>query len=351
MDGKLTGKNFRINEISKENCNHPSVACDLNGNFIVTWWASRKGNTIAVYAQYFDENNRPIGKNFLVGDNNAGDVKQIDPVVDIDSNGNSIIAWLDHRNGDPDIYAQQYDPKGTNINYNFPVNNRFGEGNQAKTGSAPIYEGITQSEPQVKFQQKGNIVFAWVDQRMGNPDIYTCRFEPVNMLPIADPGSDLIWEVNMTVTLDGSASRDPDGDPIVSFSWLQTAGPAATLENPQSSRPSFTPKSVGGPYIFKLTVNDGLINSEPAFVNITVIDNTPPTITIENVYPVNKDNATPGILIKDNSNQPVNTTITLDEGTYTPGTTISAKGDHILDVIAVDKSGNTSYRQVKFSIE
>ncbi|MDD5773205.1 MAG: hypothetical protein PHX78_07040 [bacterium] len=349
-DGKLTGKNFKINEISTENCNHPSVACDLNGNFLVTWWSSGKGNTVVVYAQFFDENSKPVGKNFLVGDTNNGDIKQIDPVTDIDTNGNSVIAWLDYRNGDPDIYAQRYDPKGTNINYNFQVNDYTIEQTLIKTGSTPIYEGIIQNEPEVKFQQKGNIVFTWVDHRLGNPDIFACRFEPVNMLPIADPGSDLMWEVNMPVTLDGSASRDPDGDTIVSYSWIQTAGPAVTLENPQSSRPGFTPKAVGQ-YTFKLIVNDGLINSEPALVNITAVDNTPPTITIENIYPVNKENIQPIIKIDDNSNLPVDITITLDEGSYTPGTMISAKGNHILDVIAVDKCGNTSYKQIKFSIE
>lgn len=351
MDGKLVGGNFKINEISNENCNQPAVACDPNGNYIVTWWSSGKGNTIAVYAQYYNENNKPIGKNFLVGDNNPGDVKQINPVVDIDSNGNSVITWLDYKNGDPDIYAQRYNSKGTNINYNFPVNNRYDENSQLESGSAPIYEGIIQNEPQVKFQQKGNIVFAWVDHRMGNPDIYACRFEPVNMQPIADPGSDLFWEINMMITLDGTASRDPDGDPIVSFSWTQTAGPAVTLNNLKSSRPNFIPKSIGGPYTFKLIVNDGLINSEPMFVNITVVDNTPPTITVKNVYPVNKENVLPLITIKDNSNMPVNKIITLDEETYIPGTTINEKGGHVLDIIVVDKSGNTSYKQVKFSIE
>ncbi|MEW6086978.1 MAG: hypothetical protein AB1498_01575 [bacterium] len=351
MDGKLTGKNFKINEMSTENCNHPEVACDLNGNFIVTWWSSSKGNTIVIYAQYFDENTKPIGKNFLTGDNNTGDVKQIDPVIDIDSNGNSIIAWLDYRNGDPDIYAQRYDPKGIDINYNFPVNNRNGEDEQTKTGSSSIYEGIVQNEPQVKFQQNGNIIFAWVDHKMGNPDIFACRFEPVNMLPVADPGPDFIWEVNMAAAMDGTASRDPDGDPIVSYSWVQTAGPEVILENPQSSKPGFTPKSIGGPYTFKLVVNDGLINSEPAFINITIIDNTPPMITIENIYPLNKEYVRPRITIRDNSNLPVNTTITLDEGTYVPGAIISEKGDHILDIIAIDRSGNTSYKQVKFRIE
>ncbi|MFH1287110.1 MAG: hypothetical protein ABII25_00235 [bacterium] len=265
-DGKLMGNNFKINKKSTGNCDHPTAACGPDGSFFVTWRANNEKNVIVIYAQYFDENNKPIGKNFLVGDNHTEDIKQMDPVIDIDSDGNSIIAWLDYRNGDPDIYAQRYDSKGTNVNYNFSVN----------TGSSPIYEGTVQNEPQIKFQQKGNIVFTWVDYQMGNPDIFACRFEPVNMLPIADPGLDFIWEVNTMVTLDGTDSRDPDGDPIVSFSWAQTAGRKITLENPQTSKPNFIPKSIGDRYTFKLTVNDGLINSEPAFVNVTITDTTNP---------------------------------------------------------------------------
>lgn len=261
MDGKLTGNNFKINENPTWNCNHPAVACNPDGGFLVTWWTNNSENAAVIYAQSFDENVKPISGNFLVGDNNTNDVKQIDPVVDIDLNGNSIIAWLDHRNGqdDPDVYAQRYDSKGINANYNF----------QISASQSPI-EGIIQSEPCVKFQQNGNIVFTWVDHQMSNPDIFACRFEPVNMLPIADAGQDFISEVNTMVTLDGTGSRDPDGDPIVHFLWVQTGGRKITLENPQTSKPCFMPKSIGDQYTFKLIVNDGFVNSEPAFVNVTI---------------------------------------------------------------------------------
>lgn len=263
MDGKLTGNNFKINENPTGNCNHPAVACNPDGGFLVSWWTNNQENIAVICAQHFDENNKPVGRNFFAGDNNIGDVKQIDPALDIDSNGNSIIAWLDYRNGqdDPDVYAQRYDSKGINANYNF----------QISASPSPI-EGIIQSEPCVKFQQNGNIVFTWVDHQMSNPDIFACRFEPVNMLPIADAGQDFISEVNTMVTLDGTGSRDPDGDPILSFSWVQTAGRKVTLENPEISKPSFMPKSVGDQYTFKLIVNDGFVDSEPAFVNVTIVN-------------------------------------------------------------------------------
>lgn len=94
-----------------------------------------------------------------------------------------------------------------------------------------------------------------------------------NRPPIANAGPDQIVEINSLVTLDGSASYDPDGDPL-SFRWTQIAGSPVTLSNPMTMRPTFIPKAVGT-YTFQLVVNDGRKNSAPDWVNILVI--TPPS--------------------------------------------------------------------------
>jgi parallel beta-helix repeat protein len=92
---------------------------------------------------------------------------------------------------------------------------------------------------------------------------------PTNQPPIANAGSDQTVEVNTSVTLDGSASYDPDGDSLT-FSWTQAAGPLfVALSNPTSMRPTFTP-TVPGSYTFRLVVNDGKVDSTPDYVTITI---------------------------------------------------------------------------------
>lgn len=73
------------------------------------------------------------------------------------------------------------------------------------------------------------------------------------------------------VTLDGSGSQDPNGDPVT-FEWSFVSvpmGSTATLSNPTTATPSFTPDQAGD-YIVQLVVRDDLsLASIPATVTMT----------------------------------------------------------------------------------
>jgi hypothetical protein len=107
-----------------------------------------------------------------------------------------------------------------------------------------------------------------------------------NTAPVANAGPDQIVNSGSLVTLDGSASRDPDGDPLT-FAWTQTSGPSVTLSNSGTSKPSFTaPSNLANDtlFIFKLTVSDGRGLSATDSVQITVRPHTIDKFGIRELY-------------------------------------------------------------------
>ncbi len=98
---------------------------------------------------------------------------------------------------------------------------------------------------------------------------------PPNQPPVANAGPDQTAPAGATVTLNGSASTDPDGNLPLSFAWTQTGGGAVTLANATTATPAFTP-TLTGVYTFQLIVTDSLnLASAPDSVTITVTNQAP----------------------------------------------------------------------------
>jgi len=93
----------------------------------------------------------------------------------------------------------------------------------------------------------------------------------VNQPPTANAGPDQTVDQGVSVTLNGIASTDPDGE-ILFYSWLQTGGAPVTLDKPDSAQPSFQANTGGAAssLVFRLTVTDpeGLSASDQCSVGV-----------------------------------------------------------------------------------
>ena len=97
----------------------------------------------------------------------------------------------------------------------------------------------------------------------------------INHPPVANAGPDQTLECTKpggtSATLDGSASSDPDDNPLT-YAWTGVFGTASGV-----SPVVFLPT---GNSVITLVVNDGQVTSQPDMVNIAVEDATPPGISL-----------------------------------------------------------------------
>ncbi|MBI4870217.1 MAG: matrixin family metalloprotease [Candidatus Riflebacteria bacterium] len=119
----------------------------------------------------------------------------------------------------------------------------------------------------ILFQEGANVGLL-----QGGLDVTGEAVPPPNTPPIANAGLSRVVPQGSTVQLSGTASSDPDGNPLT-YSWLQLSGPETALQGAATAQPSFV-ASINGVYRFKLTVTDPSNASDSATVDIT--SNAPP---------------------------------------------------------------------------
>ncbi|WNO10729.1 PKD domain-containing protein [Teredinibacter sp. KSP-S5-2] len=154
----------------------------------------------------------------------------------------------------------------------------------APASSVASIQGATSMQPTLQTDIAGSYVVKLVvndGQLDSAPDTVTIVTKAVNHKPIADAGSDQPVNLDQVVALDGSGSRDQDGDPLT-YQWtiLSPANAEADLANATSVKPSLT-ISQRETYVVQLVVNDGLLDSDPDTVTLQV-GNTKPVANAGN---------------------------------------------------------------------
>lgn len=93
-----------------------------------------------------------------------------------------------------------------------------------------------------------------------------------NQAPVANVGANQTGEQSYEIQLDGSATTDPDGDPL-KYSWSYVSRPdgsSAALSDANAISPTFTP-DLPGTYVLQLVVNDYFTDSAPSTVTVSAL--------------------------------------------------------------------------------
>ena len=100
--------------------------------------------------------------------------------------------------------------------------------------------------------------------------------------PSADAGDPRTVTEGDTVMLDGTRSRDTEGGDSLTYLWVQTGGPEATLSAATIAEPTFTAPNVGGDadITFTLTVTDtnSLTDTDTVTITVNDVPNTAPSV-------------------------------------------------------------------------
>jgi len=143
--GNPIGTNFRINSNPAESQYDPDATSLTDSNFIVVWEDYRYPQ--GIYGQVIDPEGNPVDTSFKISD-----VRAYNPSVDASPEGGFVVSWQDDRDGNSNIYAQQYKPDYSPDGSNYKVNNEV--------------EGLNPNQYNPDVTTTGtNIIFTWQDAR------------------------------------------------------------------------------------------------------------------------------------------------------------------------------------------
>ena len=265
------GSGSQFNVDGGSSAGEADIGIDDAGRAIVVW---RETNGIfgkGVYHRAFDFDGSALTGTATVNSQILND--QTNPSITVDSAGNHIVAWEGAGFTDSSgVMFQKYDSSFSRIGFETAVN-------QTTSG--------TQNQVSLAMLDSDNFVVVWSGEGPGDSDgVFARQYSlaaPVNSDPTADAGGPYTINEGESVNLDGSASSDPDTDPLT-FAWdLDNDGNFGEPGEPTAESPTVdwsTLQTYGidddGVYTIGLRVDDGRGG----------INTTTTTLTVNNVAPI-----------------------------------------------------------------
>ncbi|HEX4375228.1 MAG TPA: PKD domain-containing protein, partial [Puia sp.] len=186
-----------------------------------------------------------------------------------------------------------------------------------------------------------------------------------NQPPVADAGSNQTITLPLdSVTLNGTASKDPDGT-IASYAWTQISGPSTGTIRTASGSTTIATNLIQGTYLFKLTVKDnsGATDADTVTITVNAAANEPPvanagtsqTITLpKNSTSLNGSASSDpdGTIVSYSWTELSGTsTATITGGTTaTPTVSGLVAGTYTFQLTVTDNSGVTAKASVKITV-
>ena len=258
------------------------------------------------------------------------------------------------------------------VDYRDIVNNRMGAGWEQgydETAEAPyVFKASTGElisfDNDRSVKAKGQYVlanqlgglFAWeidadngdilnaMHEGLGNGDGGT--LPPVNKPPVANAGSDLSATGPAEVTLNGSASHDPENG-LLGYSWKQVSGPQTSLLDATQAKARVVLDGVSADInqVFELTVTDdqGLKASDQVVLtNKAPQPNLPPVVTVQDKVSVQ---AGKQLSISASATDPNGDSLSY-QWTVPAGLSASGQNSKTLVVTAPSVTANTDYELI-----
>jgi parallel beta-helix repeat protein len=140
-NGNTLGGQFLLNNRTVGSQNRPDITALDNGGFVATWNSSgQDGSEYGIFARVFNSSASPVGNEFQV--NTFSSDNQIKPAIADLSDGGFVITWrsLGQNANDFGVYGQKYNANGQKVGSEFQVNS-FATADQGYSAVTGLNDG------------------------------------------------------------------------------------------------------------------------------------------------------------------------------------------------------------------
>ena len=262
-DGTAAGSEFQVNTETNNEQANPSIALDADGNFVIAWQSDEQdGSDYGIYAQRYQADGTAAGNEFQVNTFTTGD--QFTPNIGLDADGNFVIVWQSN-NQDGNgygVYGQLYQSNGTVVGSEFQVNTETFD---------------NQRNPSVALDSEGNFVITWSSEHQDNDGrgTYAQRYQAdgavignefqVNTFTIGNqftPDIALNADSGFVITWASDGEQDGDGSGVYAQRYEGETINGSGVDLNLVVDDDTDPVEAGDSFVYALTVtNNGTINA------------------------------------------------------------------------------------------